>query len=133
MSVTGEPDGHPVRVGVSLIDIGTGVWAALAIVAALHEGAGAHARPLPLRDGALARPLPARRRPRGRRAGRAPRHAFPLIVPYQVFETADGELMIVAANDRLFEKACQAVGAPELAADARFAHEPAPDRQPRAS
>ena len=38
MSVTGEADGHPVRVGVSLIDIGTGVWAALAIVAALHEG-----------------------------------------------------------------------------------------------
>ena len=102
MSVTGEAERPPVRVGVSLIDIGTGVWAALAIVAALHEGQGPDARPLPLRDRALARPLPARRRPRGRRAGRTPRTAFPLIVPYQVFATADGELMIVAANDRLF-------------------------------
>jgi crotonobetainyl-CoA:carnitine CoA-transferase CaiB-like acyl-CoA transferase len=40
MSVTGEPDGRPVRVGASLVDIGTGVWAALAIVAAVHEGRG---------------------------------------------------------------------------------------------
>src|SRR4029079_16749445 len=39
-------------------------------------------------------------------------------------ETADGELMIVAANDRLFEKACRAVGAPELAADQRFTTNP---------
>jgi crotonobetainyl-CoA:carnitine CoA-transferase CaiB-like acyl-CoA transferase len=50
--------------------------------------------------------------------------AFPLIVPYQVFETADGELMIVAANDRLYEKTCQALGVPELAADERFATNP---------
>jgi crotonobetainyl-CoA:carnitine CoA-transferase CaiB-like acyl-CoA transferase len=61
-------------------------------------------------------------------AGGAPagRHgtAFPLIVPYQVFETADGELMIVAANDRLYEKTCQALGVPELAADDRFATNP---------
>ena len=63
-------------------------------------------------------------------AGGAPagRHgtAFPLIVPYQVFETADGELMIVAANDRLFEKACEALGAPELAARRALRDEPAP-------
>ena len=50
--------------------------------------------------------------------------AFPLIVPYQVFDTADGELMIVAANDRLFSKTCQAVGAPGLADDPRFATNP---------
>ena len=124
MSVTGEADGHPVRVGVSLIDIGTGVWAALAIVAALHEGQG-RTLDLSLYETALSLvpyqlvDVLAGGAPAGRHGT-----AFPLIVPYQVFETADGELMIVAANDRLFEKACRAVGAPELAVDERFATNP---------
>ena len=124
MSVTGEADGHPVRVGVSLIDIGTGVWAALAIVAALHEGQG-RTLDLSLYETALSLvpyqliDVLAGGDPAGRHGT-----AFPLIVPYQVFETADGELMIVAANDRLFEKTCQVLGAPELATDARFATNP---------
>lgn len=124
MSVTGEPDRPPVRVGASLVDIGTGVWAALAIVAALHEGVG-RTLDLALYETAvslvpyqLADVL----------AGGAPsgRHgtAFPLIVPYQVFPAADGELMVVAANDRLFAKACDAIGAPELAQDPRFGTNP---------
>ena len=131
MSVTGEGDGRPVRVGVSLIDIGTGVWAALAIVAALHEGQG-RTLDLSLYETALSLvpyqlvDILAGGTPAGRHGT-----AFPLIVPYQVFETADGELMIVAANDRLFEKACGAVGAPELAVDERFATNPLRDRQPR--
>src|SRR5687768_4679587 len=124
MSVTGEPDRPPVRVGASLVDIGTGVWAALAIVAALHEGKG-RTLDLALYDTALSL-LPyqlvdvlAGNAPSGRHGT-----AFPLIVPYQVFATADGELMIVAANDRLFGKACEAIGVPWLAADPRFATNP---------
>jgi crotonobetainyl-CoA:carnitine CoA-transferase CaiB-like acyl-CoA transferase len=50
--------------------------------------------------------------------------AFPLIVPYQVFATRDGELMIAAANDRLFAALCEALELPELAADPRFATNP---------
>lgn len=124
MSVTGEADRPPVRVGASLIDIGTGVWAALAIVAALHEGEG-RTLDLSLYETALSLvpyqlvDVLAGGSPAGRHGT-----AFPLIVPYQVFATADGELMIVAANDRLYTRACAAVGAPELAADPRFATNP---------
>ena len=124
MSVTGEPDRPPVRVGASLVDIGTGVWAALAIVAALLEGEG---RTLDLSLYETAVSLVPYQLADVLAGGDPPgRHgtAFPLIVPYQVFATADGELMIVAANDRLFARACDAIGVPELAADPRFATNP---------
>ena len=124
MSVTGESGGPPARVGASVIDLGTGVWAALAIVAALHEGAG-RTLDLSLYETALSL-VPYQLADVLAGAGSAGRFgtAFPLIVPYQVFATADGELMIVAANDRLYAKVCEVIGAPELAADARFATNP---------
>jgi len=128
MSITGEPDRPGVRVGASLIDIGTGVWAALGIVAALLErgpdGPGREVS-VALFDTALS--LVGYQLAAALKSGVAPgRHgtAFPLIAPYEVFETADGELMIAAANDRLFELFCRRIGLPDLADDPRFATNP---------
>lgn len=128
VSVTGEPDRPGVRVGASVVDQTTGMWAALAILAALRErdatGRGREVD-VSLYESALA--LVPYHLAEAIASGRAPgRHgtAFPLIVPYQVFATADGELMIAAGNDGLFARLCATLGLPEFAEDARFATNP---------
>lgn len=124
MSVTGEPEGPAVRVGTSLVDLGTAVWTALAVVAALLEGRG-RALDLSLYETTLAL-LPYQLTnylATGEIAGREG-SAFALIAPYQVFQTQDGELMVVAGNDRLFRALCAAIGRPDLADDPRFATNP---------
>lgn len=124
ISVTGEPDRPGVRVGTSLVDQTTGMWAALAILACLHDGGG-RTIDLSLYESALAL-LPYQLA--GVLAGAEPpgRHgtAFPLIAPYEVFATSDGALMIAAANDRLFQAFASVLGRPDLARDARFATNP---------
>ena len=128
ISITGEPGRPGVRIGASVVDIGTGVWAALGIIAALLErattGRGRDVG-VALYDTALS--LVGYQLTAVLKTGVVPgRHgtAFPLIVPYEVFATSDGELMIAAANDRLFRLLCERIGRPELADDPRFLTNP---------
>jgi crotonobetainyl-CoA:carnitine CoA-transferase CaiB-like acyl-CoA transferase len=128
MSVTGEADGAPVRVGVSLVDLGTGVWAALGVLAALYErertGTG---RTLEISLYETALSLLAYQLVGFLGTGFVPGRegsAFPQIVPYQVFPTRDGELMILAGNDKLFASLCDVLDVPELSADSRFLTNP---------
>ncbi len=98
MSVTGEPGGARVRVGTSVVDLGTAVWTALAVLAALMEGRG-RVIDLSLYETTLAL-LPYQLTnylATGEIAGREG-SAFTLIAPYQVFRTQDGELMVVAGG-----------------------------------
>jgi crotonobetainyl-CoA:carnitine CoA-transferase CaiB-like acyl-CoA transferase len=128
MSVTGEDERPPVRVGVSLIDLGTGVWAALGVLAALYErestGAGRtlevslYETALSLLSYQLVGYLGTGTVP-GREGS-----AFGQIAPYQVFPTRDGELMIVAGNDKLFAALCGVLGVQELTSDPRFLTNP---------
>jgi formyl-CoA transferase/CoA:oxalate CoA-transferase len=128
ISMTGEPARPGVRVGSSLIDMGTGMWAAVGIVSALLErertGAGTVVDTslyetalgyigyhlvgfladgtVPTRQGTV----------------------FPMVAPYQVFPTRDGELMVAGGNDRLFGLMCEVLELPELVADERFRTNP---------
>lgn len=118
MSVTGEADGPPVRVGVSLIDFATGQWAAIAILAALVRGGGAtietslHEVSLALLAGQIAGVAATGETP-GRHGS-----AFPLIAPYEVF---GGDLMIAAGSDALYERLRDVLG---LSDDERFRTNP---------
>jgi formyl-CoA transferase/CoA:oxalate CoA-transferase len=128
MSVTGERDGPPVRVGLSLIDLGTGVWAALGVVSALYDrertGVG---RTLELSLYETALSLLSTQLVGYLGTGNVPRRAgtaFPQIAPYEVFPARDGDLMIVAGNDKLFAAFCDVLGVPQLVADPRFLTNP---------
>ncbi|MDQ5822143.1 MAG: CoA transferase [Actinomycetota bacterium] len=129
MSVTGEPGGGPVRVGASLVDYMTGMWAALGIVAALGErertGHGATVD-TSLYETALG--LMSYHVTGFVATGASPGRLgteFPLIVPYQAFATRDGHVMVAATNDRLFAGLCEALELGGVPEDARFATNPA--------
>ena len=129
MSVTGEPDGAPgggpQRAGVPIADIITGMYASIAICAALahraESGKGQHLD-LALLDSQIA--LLAYQNTNYFSTGRPPPrigNLHPNIVPYQPFRSADGEVIVACGNDNLFRKFCEAAGHPELATDPRFA------------
>jgi crotonobetainyl-CoA:carnitine CoA-transferase CaiB-like acyl-CoA transferase len=129
MSITGQSDGEPTKVGVALVDVITGLFAATAILGALRTrdetGLGQHVD-VSLLESELAALvnvasgfLVSGNRPQ--RYG----NAHPSIVPYQVFAARDRSFALAAANDRQFVTLCATVGHPEWSADPRFATNPA--------
>ncbi|GAC1336897.1 MAG: CoA transferase [Acetobacteraceae bacterium] len=124
MSVLGENGRPPVRVGVSIIDLSTGMWSVIGILAALQRrtatGAGGVVD-ASLYESALAWmtvPIAAYAC-----SGEVPRKTgsgTAQIVPYQAFATADGHLMVAAGTDNLFRRLAGVVGQPGLATDLRF-------------
>jgi crotonobetainyl-CoA:carnitine CoA-transferase CaiB-like acyl-CoA transferase len=125
MSVTGEADGPPVRMGTSVIDYGTGIWTALATMAALLQrqqtGQGCTVETSLFETGLF---WLARQFAEVKVGGNVPqRHATgsPRIVGFQAFETQDGPLVVAPGNDRLFFRLGEALGHPEWAKDPRFA------------
>lgn len=125
MSMLGEDGRPPVRVPVSIMDLATGMWTVIGILAAHAErqrtGLGGQVdtslfetscawMSIPLANYLVDGVLPAR-------AG----SGMTMIVPYQVFATADGFLMVAAGNDALYQKLCLAIGRDDLAADPGYA------------
>ena len=128
MSVTGEPDdapgGGPQRAGVPVADIITGMYASIAICAALahreKSGVGQHLD-LALLDSQIA--LLAYQNSNYFATGSPPKrigNLHPNIVPYQPFRTQDGRVILACGNDNLYRKFCEVAGCPELADDPRF-------------
>ncbi|MFN9152461.1 MAG: CaiB/BaiF CoA transferase family protein, partial [bacterium] len=129
MSVTGErddlPGGGPQRVGVPIVDIMTGMYASIAVCAAIaHRAVSGHGQYI---DMALLDTQVAFLSNQGMNylaTGEAPArlgNTHPNIVPYQTFRTSDGAIILACGNDNLFRKFCEVAGCAELATDARFA------------
>jgi formyl-CoA transferase/CoA:oxalate CoA-transferase len=128
LSVTGNEGDEPARVSVSLVDMGTGMWAALGIVGALLErektGAGTRVEASLLATGMSWMTVPIANY---LASGQLPRRmgtAMSIAAPYELFHASDGDVFIAAGNDRLFAKVCEALGCPDLASDPRFADNP---------
>jgi len=128
MSITGEPEGvpggGPMKVGVAITDILTGMYAATAVLAALahreRSGRGQQVD-LALLDVQIA--MLANQAESYLVTGHAPErlgNAHPSIVPYQAFSTRDGYIALAVGNDAQFARFCEVAGCPELARDARF-------------
>jgi CoA:oxalate CoA-transferase len=124
MSVTGHPDSPPTRIGMSIGDIGSGLYAAIGLISALYDRAitgearkvdiGMFDCQLALLENAAMRYFV---------TGKAPgplgaRH--PIITPFEAFETKDGHIIIAAGNDNLFKKLADGIGKPEWKTDPRF-------------
>ena len=127
-ALTGAPDGPPTKVGVSIADLVTGLYASQAILLALYRrertGLG-EVLDVAMLDSVVS--LLTFQAGRWLGAGMKPRrmgNQHPSIAPYETFETADGWLNLAVGNDKLWVAACDVFDRPELAADPRFAGNP---------
>jgi crotonobetainyl-CoA:carnitine CoA-transferase CaiB-like acyl-CoA transferase len=128
MSVNGHPGQEPARVGTSIVDMGTGMWAALGIMGGLRQR-DATGRAVEVTTALFETALMwvsyhamgylgSGEIPQAQGSGTA------MIAPYQAFPSADGYVMIGAASDALYVRLTEALGVPELARDPRFADNP---------
>lgn len=125
MEANGQPGGEAGRVPASIVDLTTGMWAAMGIMAALarrdRDGTGERVE-LSLVDAGFAMMchqvlnVVAVCQP-PRKTG----HYTPMAAPYEAFRTSDGQVMIAAGNNQIFARLCAALGIPDVAAETRFA------------
>lgn len=124
VTVNGDPSGPPARVGASIVDLGTGMWTTIGILAALLQrqatGRGCVVNTslfetgLAWMSGHIATFTATGRPPQRQGTG------HPQLVPYQAFETANGPLMVTPGNDRLWRKFAEVLGRPDWPDDPRF-------------
>jgi crotonobetainyl-CoA:carnitine CoA-transferase CaiB-like acyl-CoA transferase len=124
MDLTGEPEREPSRVGIPVVDISTGNYATIGILAALAErektGRGAHVD-MALLDTLVG--MLANQAMSFLITGTAPcriGNGHPVVVPYQVFPVADGHIIVAVGNDGQFAKFCKVLGEPDLATEALY-------------
>lgn len=125
MSVTGEPDGQPQKVGVAVTDVFTGIYAATAVLAAVHQrattGQGQHID-MALLD--VATSIMANQAMNYLATGVAPAkmgNAHPNLAPYAVFDCADGWIIIATGNDGQYRRLCDLLGLPAMGTAPEFA------------
>jgi CoA:oxalate CoA-transferase len=122
MAITGEPGGAPAKTGYSAVDNSAGMMGALGLLAKIVEGKGGQID-VSMHDVMLSQLnyLAGAWLNAGERAQRMARSAHPYIVPAQVFETADGWLVVFVSHDEFWRRFCNEAGRPEWITDARFA------------
>ncbi|WP_170582515.1 CaiB/BaiF CoA transferase family protein [Ruegeria arenilitoris] len=126
MSVTGEPDGQPQKAGVAITDVFTGIYAVAGVLAALHQrqrtGRGQHVD-MALLDVAVA--VTANQALNYLTTGQVPQrmgNAHVNLAPYQVFDCADGHIIIATGNDRQYQRLCRVLNLPDMAEAPEYLH-----------
>ncbi|MGH8872681.1 MAG: CaiB/BaiF CoA transferase family protein [Acidimicrobiia bacterium] len=124
MSITGEKDGEPVKMGVAILDVVAGLYGVVAILAALRQrdSSGSSRRvQVGLFEASIATLVnQAANYLIGGTVPTANGNAHPNIVPYQSFTAGDGRFVVAAGNDKLFQATCRAIDREDLLADSRF-------------